>query len=224
MGEVHTTRAVGHRGPSRANRGFTLLEVMIVIAIIGIASGVALSSLGSLTGAELRTQTNRISAAIRHAYNRSVADGMYMRMVLNIETDRYWVEGSYTPTFIPAQARSEGEANDGKTAKDKDDEDAPVVPKNDFVRIIEEVGMDKGIGIDGVITAGQEDEFKSGTAHIYFFPNGFVEPAMIYTTDGDEDYYTLIINPMTGRVRRQKGRADPSESMGRPDKVEDEER
>ena len=204
-------------------RGFTLLEVMIVIAILVLVSGVALTSLDSLTGTQLRTQTNRLAAAIRHAYNRSVADGLYMRLVINIESDRYFVEGSYTPTFIPAEQRKEGEAND-RNKYAVDDDETPRAPANHFVRVIEEVAMEKGIGIDGVITAGQEDEFRSGVAHIYFFPNGFVEPAMIYTTDGDKDFYTLIINPMTGHVRREKGKADPGESMGRPDKVEDEER
>ena len=209
------------RRERRSARGFTLLEVMIVIAILVLVSGVALSSLDSLTSTQLRTQTNRLAAAIRHAYNRSVADGLYMRLVINIESDRYFVEGSYTPTFIPAEQRTEGEANDQK--KD-DDDDTPSTPPPRFVRVIEEVAMEKGIGIDGVITAGQEDEFRSGVAHIYFFPNGFVEPAMIYTTDGDEDFFTLIISPMTGRVRREKGKADPGENMGRPDKVEEEER
>ena len=82
--------------------------------------------------------------------------------------------------------------------------------------------MQRGIGIDGVLTSGQVDVFESGVAYIHFFPNGFVEPALIYTTDGDGEYYTLIINPLTGKVGRQAGKMDPDATFGEPDRVEEE--
>ena len=56
------------------------------------------------------------------------------------------------------------------------------------------VKLDEGIGFDGVRLGGFEDEFSDGKVDIHFFPNGFAEPAMIFTTDGDEEYITLTLN------------------------------
>ena len=82
--------------------------------------------------------------------------------------------------------------------------------------------MTRGIGIDGVITSGREDVVSTGDISIHFFPSGFVEPAMIYTTDGSESFFTLVVNPMTGHVKRYAGRVDPDRKFGEPDRVEEE--
>jgi general secretion pathway protein H len=209
------------RSPYRLSRGITLLELLIVIGVIVLMMGVGISGLNNLSSVQLRTQTNRLAAAIRHSYNRAVADGLYVRMALYIDADRYTVEASSTPVFIDKDREQiEDEKSTARRRLDEDDDSPPPPPK--FAPLIPDVSMQKGIGIDGVLTSGQVDVFESGVAYIHFFPNGFVEPAMIYTTDGVQDFYTLIINPLTGRVRREGGKVDPDRSFGEPDRVEEE--
>ncbi len=210
------------RSPYRLSRGITLLELMIVIGVIMLMMGVGLSGLNQLSSVQLRTQTNRLAAAIRHAYNRAIADGLYVRMALYIDADRYSVEASSTPVFIERDRQEfVEEARPLGERRLDDDEDAPPPPPK-YAPIIPDVSMQRGIGIAGVLTSGQVDVFESGVAYIHFFPNGFVEPAMIYTTDGDKDFYTLTINPLTGKVKRDGGKVDPDRSFGEPDRVEEE--
>ena len=45
---------------------------------------------------------------------------------------------------------------------------------------------------------------------------------MIYTTDGKDNFFTLTVNPMTGRVKRYAGRVDPDRNFGEPDQIEEE--
>ena len=78
------------------------------------------------------------------------------------------------------------------------------------------------VGIDGVLTSNQEDVFRSGKAYVHFFPNGQVEPTIIYTTDGDEAFNTLLVHPWTGRVERKAGKVDLGAEFGRPDDEEAE--
>lgn len=208
------------RGRYRFNRGITLLELLIVIGVIVLMMGIGISGLNRLSSVQLRTQTNRLAAAIRHAYNRAVAEGLYVRMSLYIDADRYSVEASSTPVFIDKD-RQETAEDEAKDQRRLDDEDAPPPPPK-YAPVIPDITMQQGIGIDGVLTSGQADVFESGVAYIHFFPNGFVEPALIYTTDGGGDYYTLIINPLTGKVRREAGKMDPDNSFGEPDRVEEE--
>ena len=84
------------RSHRRAQRGLTLLEVMITIGVLVLMMGVVVSSFGNLKSTELRTQTNKLAAAVRHTYNRAVANGLYMRLVVDISGDSYWVEASET--------------------------------------------------------------------------------------------------------------------------------
>ena len=170
--------------------------------------GVGISGLNRLSSVQLRTQTNRLAAAVRHAYNRAIAEGLYVRMALYIDADRYSVEASSTPVFIDRD-RQETSEEEAKGQPPLPDVEGTPPPPPKFAPVIPDITMQRGIGIDGVLTSGQADVFESGVAYIHFFPNGFVEPALIYTTDGDGEYYTLMINPLTGKVRREAGKVDP---------------
>ncbi len=215
------------RPPRRfaAQRGLTLLELIIVMAIFIMLLGLGASGLNNLSSTQLRTQTNRMAAALRHAYSRTVATGLYMRMVLDFEADAYSVEASAIPVFIfreeDARWRAAMEAQ-----RDKDVEEGVAIidTRADFKvdNVIPKITMEKGIQIDSVLIAGDDDPVNGGQASIHFFPNGFVEPAMIYISDGDEEFRTLIISPMTGKVTHLAGKVDPGRDFGEPDKVEEE--
>ena len=188
------------------------------MAVLVLMIGISLSGLNRLSSVQLRTQTNRLASAVRYAYNRSVAEGLYVRLALDLERDKYRVEGSALPIFVdlenPADAADadSDEADEGKTPKK-----APA-----FSALMAEVTLKRGIQIHGVLVAGKDDIVESGQAFIHFFPSGFVEPSLIYTSDGKDSYFTLAINPMTGRVKRSMGKVDPDVDFGEPDKVEEE--
>ena len=217
------------------SRGFTLLELIIVIGVLVLMIGIGVQSFSASSGFQLRTQTNKLAAAVRHTFNRSVSYGLYMRLVIDIESDAYWVEASDRPVFLSKEKLEAGEVErrekDAQEAEREAQEKAADrgerAPESRRARfqedgVIERVTMEKGIGVDGVFAAGQDDEFKSGKAYIHFFPNGFAQPAIIYTTDGDDVFYTLEIHPLTGRVSSELGRHDPPRYFGEPEDVEDE--
>jgi hypothetical protein len=141
-------------------------------------------------------------------------------MVLSPETDQYRVEASAERVFIDIEAEAEDPENQKRDPRF--DDEKPQVKRPKFDMLIPPVAMTRGIGIDGVITSGREDIVSNGDISIHFFPSGFVEPAMIYTTDGDDSFFTLVVNPMTGHVKRHAGRVDPDRKFGEPDRVEEE--
>ena len=205
----------------RSTRGITLLELLIVIGVLVLMMGIGVAGLDRITGTELRTQTNRLAAAIRHAYNRSVAEGLYVRIVFQPETDQYRIEASGERVFIDREAE-EAAAEERRDDAKLDDDVQVQVKKGKFQSLIPPVAMTAGIQIHGVVTTGREDVVSTGEVSVHFFPSGFVEPAMVYTTDGKDSFYTLVVNPMTGRVKRHVGRVDPDRSFRTPDRVEEE--
>jgi hypothetical protein len=190
------------------------------MAVLVLMIGIGVSGLNRLSSVQLRTQTNRLAAAIRHAYNRSVAEGLYVRLVLDLERDKYWVEGSALPVFISRDGSSRSNEDDAPSEDDAENPPRKAGPQ--YSPLMVEVSMKRGIQINGVVIGGQTDTIETGQAFIHFFPSGYVEPSMIYTSDGKELNYTLAINPMTGRVKRSLGKVEPDQDFGTPDRIEEE--
>lgn len=200
------------------------------MGILVLMIGVSIVGLNRMSSVQLRTQSNKLAAAIRHTYNRSVAHGLYMRMVIDIDSDAYWVEASTKPVFLAAQKVEQGEREEElkKLAEKLEDADEATKAKMARLQLFQEdaviprTTMERGVGVSGVLTSGQKDVFESGKAYIHFFPNGFVEPALIYTTDGDNVYYTLQVSPLTGKVKGTPGKVDADREFGEPEEVEEE--
>lgn len=72
--------------------GFSLIEVLIVVALIAFVYGVALPQLNLRSGAEIATNVNRLAGDIRSAYDMSVLSGKTYRMVFMLGTGDYWLE------------------------------------------------------------------------------------------------------------------------------------
>ncbi|MFN3197910.1 MAG: Tfp pilus assembly protein FimT/FimU [Bradymonadia bacterium] len=212
----------------RQPRGLTLLEVLIVLSLMAVAIGIAVGNLSGASSMRLRTETNKVAAAVRYAYNRSSALGLYMRMVIDMDAHSYWVESSDQPNFLTKDKRQQGDDPEAEEAEKIAEEQEDGVSQKYKTRarfstdeVIPKVTFEKGIKFGGVMTSSQDDVFEQGRAYIHFFPNGFVEPSIIYTVYEDE-YYTLQVNPLTGKVTRKAGRIDPDSNFGEPEDVEEE--
>lgn len=217
----------------RSTRGLTLLEVLVVMAILLLVVGVGVTGVTRMKSVRLRSETNRLAAAIRHCYNRASAHGLYLRMEIDLDSESYSVKASDRPIFLARAKRQHGD--DGVDPEDLDTDDRDIDSDEEALTkararrakytedgVISKITFKGGVGIDGVYTSGQDDVFESGTAYIHFFPQGFVEPALIYTTDGEDLFYTLEISPLTGKVNRQPGKIDPDRKFGQPDRIEEE--
>ena len=215
-------------------QGFTLLELLLVVAIMGGLIGIGVSTFTQISNTKIRVATNKLASALRHSFGYAVSHGRYVRMVLDLDGNRYWVESSDRPIFLSAKKReenvdpnelSEEEREEVEKAKE---EGRPVKERPRFTKdkVISEVKLEKGITLRSVFTANQDEVFSAGKAYVHFFPNGFAEPAMITIGQGEVleegGTYTLVLSPLTGKVKREVGTLDPDRYFGEPDKVEEE--
>ena len=214
--------------PRRSSRtGFTLLEILIVLVIVGLISGMGIRGLRSLTKTDLRSNTSRLSGAIRYLFDRASTTGKYHRLVIDVDEGRYWAEVSDDRFYLPREP--ETEASQKKLAalqakqNEKDRFDAELseasggfdmtkLKPQDFrpkqVRFgafkettLKPVKM-KNTKVMDVYTPRLAALVTKGRAYIYFFPLGQTEPAIIHLSDPAEDtIYSLVVHPITGRVR-----------------------
>src|SRR5438128_7242712 len=98
----------------RAPRGFTLLELIIVIGIIALLMGAAVMTISSITGSKAKSSANELAGTIRLLYDSAALTGKTCRLVFELPP----IKDDDTPVKYHAEC-----AKSGLTArKDRDDE------------------------------------------------------------------------------------------------------
>lgn len=75
----------------RGERGFTLLEITLVIAILGIVLGVVVPRLRDPGQAELKAQARRLVMTFRLVRSEAVLHGTPFRLNFDLDEGRYWI-------------------------------------------------------------------------------------------------------------------------------------
>jgi general secretion pathway protein H len=107
----------------RSGGGFTLIEIMIVLAIIGLITGASIRAFRSVAKSDLRAGTAHLSGAIRYLFDRASTTGKYHRLVLDLNEGRYWAEVSDDKFFIPRDAESDYNRRRREEEEAKQDQD-----------------------------------------------------------------------------------------------------
>jgi len=96
------------RDPDITDRGFTLMEVIVVLLVIGIITAFAVGR-GSSEGVKLKVRNEVFKTHLRHAQLRAVSAGDYWGIATNDTGTQYWLfhhDGS-TTTQIPLPGEDE---------------------------------------------------------------------------------------------------------------------
>lgn len=216
--------------PGRGERGFTLIEVMLVIAVIGLVATSAVVGFRHLARSDLRTSAAQLAGALRYLYDRASATGKMHRLVFDFEEGSYWAEVSDDRFFLPRQRETEERRLEEEEQVKKEEEEAKereeaqqamgdsqydlsryqpeeFRPKRARFNAFKEtalrpVRLKSGVRLAGLFTPRLAEPVASGKGYVYFFPLGTAEQAFVHLSDeSQETFYTLVVHPLTGRVR-----------------------
>lgn len=212
--------------------GFTLLELVVAIAVIALIIGLSVGGLNQYLERDMRKTASKLATTIRYLYNKSVTDSIYMRLVIDMDENTYWVEATGDPLLL-ADPRGLGrgeeeralliekakeeieekkplETTETKEAKEGEKE-KPTVPQKllpqqaSFNQItdylLKPTPLPDSVFFKDVAVEHYPTAVEGGKVTIAFFPNGYVEAAIINIRNDDDDvHYSLKTNPVTGRV------------------------
>ncbi len=92
MPSRHPLTPAGSRSAARRQRGITILEIMIVLAIIGASLGLLRSGFRTVTKADLAENSTELVAMLRRANQMAIETGSLHRLVIDFEKGAYVVE------------------------------------------------------------------------------------------------------------------------------------
>jgi len=193
------------------DRGFTLLELLIVSGLVIAIALVVVPSAQSALGLQTREAASKMAAAIRAMYGESVLSGRTCRLVFDLEEGAYWPECAEGRVRIVQMEESRRGQRYEAERRDRARNDLQaqamqeIEAKSSFSalesRMVRRQELPEGVRFASVWTRHQPEPYTAGTAFLYFFPHGETERAYIHVARGDDDVYTVVVDPVTGRTR-----------------------
>ncbi len=214
----------------KQERALTLIEIIIVMSIIAVVSGVAIAGSMQLPAARLRRSATMLASAIKVAYTRATATSRDLRLVMDLDQQKIWLEQSDIPMLVKSADSAATGGADAITQAEKLAFEAgdrivkgPPVPKPRFTPI-EAYGfgdvesgkggksLQGGITFRSVQTTHDDTPRRHGRAYLYFWPGGRTERAAIQLRMGDAEersrILTVVVSPLTGKVTVKGGPAE----------------
>lgn len=164
--------------PRRAagHSGFTLIEVMVVVFIVSLFAALVAPRLTDIGELKINRSATHISHTIAYLYSQAAAHHMVVRLNFDLTTGKYY----------PATLNKKGEF------------EATTFPLFSFGTVGDGISIKRFVTLYG-------GELGGNMAYIHFLPDGFAERSVIVLQDGSGRIISLIVDPLMGRVRTEKG-------------------
>lgn len=174
------------RPPTR-ERGFTLLEIAVSIALIGLLVTLVLPRIGLLGGASLQASARQLASRIELLREDAALRGRWVRLSFDPQTGRYgaetWVDTSSGARFVA--------------------DDAP---------LFRTVNLPDAVQLD--VTGPGLTTTREGYLAALFSPDGYTDPMVVRLTNGPDDVFSIVVEPARPRPRIVEGAVDVRTATG----------
>ncbi len=174
-------------------RGFTLLELIVVLMIVGLMSILVVPKLaGPLGDLDLKTAAQKISASLRYARSQAAAEKATYTALFDFDKNRLVVIAP-----IPSPAKGGVPASDREAANrragEPPEEERGLQGGGRAYRLPDGVKLAKGVSREG--------DVHSGLFRVSFFPSGGSSGGEITVANERGRKYRIQIDFITGTVQ-----------------------
>ena len=158
------------------NRGFTLIELIVVIMILGMTAFLVIPRISAFRAGEMKRTARHLSSIIQQLTQDSSSTKEQYRLYFDLDTEEYWT--------VLVQQKGFQESDHAIILEEKP--------------MLKRTRLPPEIFFEDVMTA-QNGKVNHGEVFSRFYPVG-IEPLTIHLKEG-ESIWTLVANPLTGRVK-----------------------
>lgn len=155
--------------------GFTLLELILVITIIGVAIAVVFPRFSGFGDTYVKADASRVSALVRYLYQAAATRKVYYRLWFDMEKGAIRVEYSKNGTDYT----EEGDSS------------------------LRRLKLRDGVDMEDIVVP-ELGKVNTGEVAVIFSPAGSVEPFTLHLK-ASEKSLTLYFNPYSGIVKITEG-------------------
>jgi prepilin-type N-terminal cleavage/methylation domain-containing protein len=156
---------------ANSTKGYTLIELVVVVALLGLFLGLAIPRLRyALVTDDVKATTRRLVGLVREVRTEAIREQKVYLIHLDLESNRLWIEY----------------AGMGEEERALAQEQALVFPRG--VKVLDVWRRGKGKQAQGEIT-------------LHFSKKGYVEQTLIHLGADDGRAFTLTLSPFLGTVK-----------------------
>ena len=183
-------------------KAFTLIELMVVMALISGMMAISIIGLSSLVKVDMKYDISKITGLLNETYSVSVIAGKTHRVVIDFVDNSFFVEekSGDLENIVPDLGYEEEEEK--KFLEEKN-------MLSSFVKLEGKLGektyLKKDLKFLGIWVEGMTQVKREQKGYIYFFPDGYTQLSFISISqkNDDEDSMSIILQPLTGMVSTQ---------------------
>jgi general secretion pathway protein H len=175
-------------------QGFTLIEVMVVFAIVALLAGASVQGIRSLRKADLREATTQLSGSMRYLFDRASTTGKIHRLVIDMEQGMYWAEVSDDRFYIP---REETEQQVREREEKEAAEDEEEAAKRQRAAREAESGKSAGANSSFDLSKLEVADFRPKRARFASFKDLALKPVRLKKTKVQSVYTPRVTEPLT---------------------------
>ena len=165
-----------------SSRGFTLLELTVVLFIVGLLVATLVPHFGNVGSARLETTAKRLAAVVRYLAGEAALQNRTYRLNYDLDKHSYWI------TALVA-SRDGAEFQEDQSPLSRPVQLPPTITFADV--------QAPGVG-----------RVSAGRVYTHFLPQGYTDPTLIHLRDQSSRVVTVLIPSLTGEARIYEGYVD----------------
>jgi general secretion pathway protein H len=173
--------------PRRHHRGFTLIELMVVLGLLGLMFGVVFLRLdGMVPATRLRAGARELASHLEMSRNHAVVSGKTVVVQYDLASARY-------RAYMPYELATDGITvlGDGETSV------------FDWMDLPDEIEIQD-------VRIGDGDALDQGIVTVTFEPRGIATGHTVHLRKADTDRsYSVMVSPLMGYVDATEGYYEP---------------